>query len=205
MQQFPDRFDPKRRRVFKGGATVVLASLISRPVLGADTPWNCTISGQLSGNVSTHGEALCALEDSAASMRNTYPYPVATSSMVMISTLFSTLTTSYFFVSGATVSSGTIDGGVLSFYSNGIAPSGSTVASINQILNLPTPSGGDYAVKALVLLLNARSHAPTYPLTVSQAMALYVAAATGAHFVDTNPAVDWDTVTLRSYINLLYH
>ena len=46
----------QRRRLTRGGlaAPVVLGTLLSRPVLGA-APYNCTISGQLSGNVSSHG------------------------------------------------------------------------------------------------------------------------------------------------------
>lgn len=48
--------DEQRRRLSKVGlaAPVVLGTLLSRPVLGA-APYNCTISGQLSGNVSSHG------------------------------------------------------------------------------------------------------------------------------------------------------
>lgn len=49
--------DEKRRRLAKGGlaAPIVLGTLLSRPVLGA-APYNCTISGQMSGNVSSHGK-----------------------------------------------------------------------------------------------------------------------------------------------------
>ncbi len=54
MQPTHDRFDPRRRRLFAGGASVVLSSLLAKPVLGA-TPYNCTVSGQLSGNTSSHG------------------------------------------------------------------------------------------------------------------------------------------------------
>ena len=48
--------DEKRRRLAKGGlaAPIVLGTLLSRPVLGA-APYNCTTSGQMSGNVSSHG------------------------------------------------------------------------------------------------------------------------------------------------------
>lgn len=48
--------DEKRRRLAKGGlaAPIVLGTLLSRPVLGA-VPHNCTISGQISGNISSHG------------------------------------------------------------------------------------------------------------------------------------------------------
>lgn len=45
--------NPMRRRLARGGiaGTVVLGSLISKPVLGA-VPYHCTISGQISGNLS---------------------------------------------------------------------------------------------------------------------------------------------------------
>src|SRR4030042_3398763 len=53
--------DEQRRRLTKGGlvAPVVIGTLLSRPVLGA-APYNCTISGQLSGNVSTHQQGVCS-------------------------------------------------------------------------------------------------------------------------------------------------
>jgi hypothetical protein len=51
----------QRRRLAKGGlaAPIVVGTLLSRPVLGA-APHNCTISGQLSGNVSTHEQGICS-------------------------------------------------------------------------------------------------------------------------------------------------
>lgn len=57
--------DPTRRRLTRAGlaAPVILASLASKPVLGAPrfgAAHNCTISGQLSGNVSTHTQVECA-------------------------------------------------------------------------------------------------------------------------------------------------
>jgi hypothetical protein len=53
--------DQRRRRFAKAGigASVVLGSLLSRPVLG-QAPHNCTISGQISGNVSTHDQGVCS-------------------------------------------------------------------------------------------------------------------------------------------------
>lgn len=55
------RVNEQRRRLTKGGlaAPVVIGTLLSRPVLGA-APHNCTISGQLSGNVSTHVQGVCS-------------------------------------------------------------------------------------------------------------------------------------------------
>jgi hypothetical protein len=53
--------DALRRKLTKTGlaAPVVLATLASKPVLGA-APHNCTISGQLSGNTSTHAQGTCS-------------------------------------------------------------------------------------------------------------------------------------------------
>ncbi|MDO9227581.1 MAG: hypothetical protein Q8M09_12785 [Pseudomonadota bacterium] len=56
----PGQPDPLRRKLAKGGIAlpVVLATLASKPVLGA-APYNCTISGKISGG-STHGvDATC--------------------------------------------------------------------------------------------------------------------------------------------------
>ena len=46
--------DLRRRRFARGGlaAPVVMTTLASKPVLGADIPYLCTVSGQMSGNVS---------------------------------------------------------------------------------------------------------------------------------------------------------
>ena len=58
----PKPVNEQRRRLAKSGlaAPIVIGTLLSRPVLGA-APHKCTISGQLSGNVSTHGTTvLCS-------------------------------------------------------------------------------------------------------------------------------------------------
>lgn len=56
------KVNEQRRRLAKGGlaAPIVIGTLLSRPVLGA-APHNCTISGQMSGNVSTHVQGVCSL------------------------------------------------------------------------------------------------------------------------------------------------
>ena len=65
-----ERPDPLRRRLAKGGLAipVVLSTLGSRPVFG-EVAYNCTISGQMSGNTSAHGPpVVCAIGNSP----NTY-------------------------------------------------------------------------------------------------------------------------------------
>lgn len=56
-QDSQPQVNEQRRRLTRGGlaAPIVLGTLLSRPVLGA-APYNCTISGQLSGNTSSHGD-----------------------------------------------------------------------------------------------------------------------------------------------------
>lgn len=53
--------DENRRRLTKGciAAPVVLATLASKNALASSSSHNCTISGKLSGNTSTHGEVDC--------------------------------------------------------------------------------------------------------------------------------------------------
>jgi hypothetical protein len=229
----PDQPNAMRRRIAKGGlaAPVVLASLVSKPVLadfnilgGGPPPYNCTISGQLSGNTSSHGVESCSgLQKSAALVAADYPYPLGPPAIVTALSylidytdaggttfpgLFPNLPKNYFFISGTgTDGSGHVTGGILSFSSGGIQPGGSVPASINQILHLPAPAGSEYAVKALVLLLNAKglSDTSTYPIIQSQAERLYVAAATGGGFTDTNPTVNWTNAEVHSYIDLLYY
>lgn len=53
--------DANRRRLTKAGlaAPAVLGALASRKVL-AEAPWNCTVSGQISGNISRPGAVACS-------------------------------------------------------------------------------------------------------------------------------------------------
>lgn len=54
----------QRRRFAKAGLAtpVVLATLISKPVLGANFSYHCTVSGKLSGNTSApHGDGSCGI------------------------------------------------------------------------------------------------------------------------------------------------
>lgn len=57
----PPQVDEQRRRLTQGAlvAPVVIGTLLSRPVLGA-APHNCTLSGQMSGNVSSHEQGVCS-------------------------------------------------------------------------------------------------------------------------------------------------
>jgi hypothetical protein len=177
--------DEGRRKLTKAGlaAPAVLGTLASRPVL-AGVPWKCTISGQVSGNVSGHANESCTtLGDSHATLKGTYASLPDT-----LSTKFPGLTV-YFHWNSGTLTTSNSD----------------PEATIGQILNNTPPAGLEYAQKAVVILLNAKSIADpnVYPVTESQAKNLYIAAATNSGYTDTN--VNWDNMAVRSYIDLLYH
>ncbi len=61
--QMTEQPNQQRRRFTKGGlaAPVVLATLASKPVLGASFSYHCTVSGKLSGNTSSHGSDTCVV------------------------------------------------------------------------------------------------------------------------------------------------
>lgn len=179
-----------RRKLTKVGLAVpaVLGTLASKPVL-ANVPWKCTISGQVSGNVSGHENETCnTLGSSHAELSTTF----STNQATKLSDLFSGLTV-FFHWNGTTNSLTTA--------------SSDPEATVYQILSSTAPTGLEYAQKAVVILLNAKSIADTtlYPLTESQAKNLYIAAATGGYYTETSPPVNWSNAQVTYYIDLLYH
>ncbi len=188
-----DKPNELRRRLAKGGlaAPIVLASLVSKPVLAlpgnpAPAPYTCTISGQLSGNTSSHEVASCNTLGQGQSEWLANPYTDTNPA-----TLSGFGVPDYFFFDGTNLSTS----------------SSYPVATIHQILSLPAPTGLESAKKAVVLLLNAKNNTdPTiYPLTESQAQRLFIAAATNTSFIDTDPDVNWDPAHVSAFIDLLYH
>lgn len=191
--QKPEQPNAMRRQLTKGGLAVpvVLASLVSKPVLAdpvLGVPWNCTISGQLSGNVSGHVTAACtSLGQSHEVLKTQYPRLGNT-----IITDFPALTSNYIFIDGTNLT-----------FTNTFAE-----ATIGQALNGATSTTELlYAQKALVLLLNARGLTDTshYPLTEYQARNMFIAACTLGSFHDTNPDVTWNYAQVKDYIDVLYH
>jgi hypothetical protein len=178
-----------RRRLTKAGLAVpaVLGTLASKPVLAA-VPWKCTVSGQVSGNVSGHAMETCT------SLGNGHAALTAATagSTDTLNSAFG-LTPPYFFWNEPSMSLTT--------------DNSDPEATIHQILANSPPTGLQDAQKALVLLLNANGITdPTlYPLMENQAKSLYVAAATGTAFSDSNPPVFWTNAEVKDYIDLLYH
>ncbi len=187
-----------RRRLTKGGLAtpVVLASLASKPVLAdfnLGVPWNCTLSGQLSGNMSGHENETCTQgSTNIAGLQADYPDPGQGASTIK-ALLTPELTEDLIFYIGSSDTL-TLD-------------SQHPAATINQVLTKNTSDPEtSYAQMALVILLNARVHSDThlYPLTKSQAINLYVAACKQQNFVDTNPNINWSYEQVKAYLDLLY-
>lgn len=187
-----------RRRLTKGSlaAPVVLASLASKPVLadfnlGGGVPWLCTLSGQLSGNMSGHETETCNVGTSHAGFGSYLNRGVT------IKTQFG-LAEDLVFVFTSTPTSMTLDGSSL-----GIRPA--TIGEALDATHFASP-GAQYAQKALVILLNAEDRTDTshYPLTEGQAIKLFVAACKQQNFVDTNPDINWSYEQVKAYIELLY-
>jgi hypothetical protein len=186
-----------RRRLAKGAlaAPVVLASLASKPVLAdfnLGVPWLCTLSGQLSGNMSGHETESC---DGGTSHAGFGSY---LNRGVTIKNQFG-MAEDLVFVFTATPTTMTLDGNTL----------GTRVATIGEVLDATSPgypSAEHYAQKALVILLNAENLTDTsfYPLTEAQAINLFIAACKSQNFVDTNPNINWNYDQVKAYIDLLY-
>jgi len=182
--------DQARRKLTKAGLAVpaVLGTLASKPVLAA-VPWKCTISGQVSGNVSGHESESCSSLGRTHSQL-TSDYSASPQNAQKLSDLFSGLTV-YFHWNDTSLTT----------------TSGDPEATIHQILANVAPASLLYAQKAVVLLLNAKSitDAALYPITESQARNLFIAAATNGNYVETSPAVNWNNTQVKYYIDQLYH
>ncbi len=191
-QETPPQINEQRRRLAKVGLAtpVVIGTLLSRPVLGA--AHNCTISGQLSGNVSTHTQGDCS-ELGTSHTQLIKDYKNANNTIL---NQFPDLVNNYIFKDGSTIS---------------LNANGKNPAKIKEVLGA-TGLTGDllYAQKALVLLLNAKdlTGSSTYPLTKFQARQLFKSAANPSHpqFVDTNPNITWNyNPDVMNFIDVLYH
>ena len=155
--------DPTRRKLTQAGlaAPVVLATLASKNALAA-TPYNCTVSGQLSGNTSSHGQPVsctslgvspgcwksphvCGTASSYSDTRWPSPYKPTTP--------FTTAFSSY--------------------------PTGFNTKTMLDALR--TRGGGNiaFARAAVASLLNSLRFAPDYPLSPQQVKALFNATCNG--------------------------
>lgn len=197
-----------RRRLTKAGLAVpaVMGVLASRKVL-ADVPYQCTISGQISGNASPNGPATsapCSLGTSYAIWKAgiTSGSSPGSQNLQQLNASFSDV---YYYKR--------VSGIHTLFGSPG--PGGASKATLYQILNLtttgiPAPPELDYGRKALLLWANAKALNPSggtynlYPLSEADAVRLFNALVTGTNFA-ASATVNWGTTQIKAYIDLLYH
>lgn len=184
----------QRRRLTKGGlaAPVVIGTLLSRPVLGA-APHNCTISGQLSGNVSTHTQGDCSLLGASPT-----DWITQTSAVVNKDALF----TSVGFVD--TYWKRTSNDRIIAPH---VKPG--SVATLLQVLANQEASNADNKPKNLPLgraavasYLNALEYAPDYPLSTAQVVAMFNATINGGSYDPTG--VNWNAAQVLAYFSSLY-
>jgi len=222
--------DALRRRLTKGGlaAPVVLATLLSKPVLGA-APHNCTISGQISGNTSTHEQGVC----SSLGQSPAYYAPLAPVSWP--STVGYNDWTTQFRRYSVDFSDAPRSFSVTNKFKNAfekVSPtnvvSKATVRDVLvgcvtklQVLTECNPGwilrvkvgGGFLTDEALALSLgretlaacfNAITYAPNFPLSLSNVVAMFNAVIVFGGTYNVAPGVDWNATQVRNYFQSLH-
>jgi len=174
--------DARRRFAKTGlGAGAVIATLVSQPVLGA-VPYNCTISGHASGNVSTHGpEGNCAIGLSHDYWKNhtnagDWPAPFAP--------------TQLFKYAGAT---GSLND----------APGVTTGKTMLQVLNLGGGGMTALAREVVCALLNAQQFAPNFPLNMAQIKQIWDEVVNTGQY-QVNASVSWSVDDVKNYLESLH-
>ncbi|WP_457351286.1 hypothetical protein [Roseateles sp. P5_D6] len=215
------RMNASRRRFAQAGAAtpVVLGSLLSKPAL-ASQAYNCTVSGQMSGNASPRpGKADCKLlGKSPGYWKNASTWPAGT--------LKGTLPTASCSFGGnkGTVFGGFISGGqtLMDAFRYKAESSACNVygyrdsafglctskATLLQVLN--TPGGqNDTMIYALgratvATILNALNVGTDYPITVAQAIKMFNAVCPLGGKYQVNTTVSWDANQVMAYFQSLY-
>jgi hypothetical protein len=217
-QESPHRgpVDVSRRRLTKIGlaAPAVMGTLASKRVLGAT--YYCTTSGQVSGNVSTHGpdngcDIAGALSPdewkvdgtswspvNKAALFNGYTYPGSSVSFPAL-----------FWVKNYGVGSACAGDRLVSSGGNGnrasliqvltLAPSTCDEAPTNDLLIL--------AREAIAALVNAATIGTSFPITPSDVIAMFNAVYLGGNYVDPywlNKNAKWNASDVVCYFRLLH-
>jgi len=174
--------DQRRRSLAKGAlaAPIVLGTLMSRPVLGA-APYHCTISGQISGNISPRpgGDENCwELGKSPGFWGNQGGAHKGAWNPILQTALFSSVFADAY--PGKTLK-------------EVIQAAGGMQAEANR------PALGRAAVASY---LNAY-HMLNFPLTQTQVVAMFNAVYGGGTF-QVNSTVFWDADDVKDYFESLY-
>lgn len=191
--------DLARRRLAKGGLAlpVVLSSLISKPVLGA-APYNCTISGAMSGNTSSHGQDVaCNALGRSPGYWKTHAYDwIRYTPDTPFKEVFAD---AYWWISK---NANAVE--LCPFQYQNCAPDPTLMQVLTSTAgmrpNLNYPALGRAAVASL---LNAYAFAPNYPLTPSQVVAMFNAVYLGGLY-PINSSASWDAGQVMIYFESLY-
>jgi hypothetical protein len=206
-----ERIHASRRRFTRAGlsSSVVLGSLVSKPVLGA-APYHCTVSGQASGTLSRQGElGACRIGDSRLTWLNAADWTAAglvKGSVPNSGCIFSPGNTSLF--NGFTVQGVTL---AATFWgqtgsSNCTLGTSSTnkPASMYQVLSYAGPDATlNLGSVVVVSLLNALKYQPNYGATPAQVIEMFNAVRTagGSYSVAGRT---WSQADVVGYLKLLY-
>lgn len=199
--------DALRRKLAKAGvaAPIVLATLVSKPVLGAATH-NCTISGQVSGNVSTHAQGDCKLLGTAATgWVDPATWPQCTY-------FFTDCSAGHPVAADARLFSASPAGGGLPKFVDAYNNSASSAASVYEVLvgTGITPKGvasaelGREAVAALLSSLDTISN-PNYPVLPADVIDMFNSVAVvGGTYTPYPGATPWDAISVLNYFKMLH-
>lgn len=199
----PQLVNEQRRRLAKGGlaAPVVIGALLSRPVLGA-APHKCTISGQLSGNVSTHATTVqcSSLGQTVGYWRDLKQWPLTVTASVQKTTPF----TAVGFTDTYWKKTKNPDKDTL------VPPTttDAAVATFQEVLeNNPHPTNPptnlDLGREAVAAYLNAIEFAPNYPLSRADVVAMFNAVIVAGGRYDPL-GVNWDATQVLAYFRSLH-
>jgi len=205
-----------RRRFTRAGlsAPVVLGSLVSKPVLGqSGPPYNCTVSGQISGNLSRPGDVDCSTLGSSRTfwINNGWPAggPVK-GTLPNNGCQFNNGAVKGDLFNGfgnAVVSGGLADS---FFYRNGTCelvtsgPGSISPASLFQVL-ASTPQGEIYDLgrATVVSLLNYYANLQMYPVTPRMIIVMYNSTYAGGSY-PINSTQSWNRKQVLTYLTSLY-
>jgi len=188
-------------------APIVLATLASKPVLGA--AHNCTISGQVSGNVSTHAQGDCTMLGTAPTgwfLPASWP---------QCTYFFTDCSTGHPVAADARLFNASPEGGGLPKFVDAYNNSVSSAASVYEVLigTGITPKGpfvasaelGREAVAALLSSLDPTKGYPSYPVSPADVIYMFNSVATaGGTYTPYPGATPWDAVNVLNYFKMLH-
>jgi hypothetical protein len=190
------KVDQRRRILAKTGLVgpVVVGSLLSRPVLG-QAPYNCTLSGQLSGG-STHGrEVVCStLGLPPKDYQQSSSWPAGLDPNELFKAVFAD---AYWYKYNKDHDL------VLRDPTRGIAPA--TLLQVLNTTNTGMNSNNNYpglGIAAVASWINASSRA-NYPLSPSDVVEMFNAVYNGGSY-QVNSTVSLDAQGVKAYFESLY-